>query len=122
VQQVLIARQQPVRHLFPLTGRGQLVAHAVQTALLAPARRVVLCGGEERGTWFCSHGMASNETFAFALELSNESAGSTGRLGLEAGTVLDGALELPQFFAAVRDRSPLRQAAAPGLTLNLTWH
>ena len=40
VQQVLIARQQPVRELFPLGGRAQLVAHAAQAALLSPAPRV----------------------------------------------------------------------------------
>jgi hypothetical protein len=98
------------------------VAHAVQTALLAPTRRVVLCGGEERGTWSREHGMASSETFAFALALSAEPAGSLGRLGLETSASANGAFTLPEFFAALRGRHSLRQAAAPGLTLSLTWH
>src|SRR3569833_3405079 len=51
VQQVLIGRQQPVARLWPLAGRSHLVAHAVQTAALETAERVVLLGGEERGTW-----------------------------------------------------------------------
>src|SRR5690349_16951016 len=51
VQQELIGRQHPVNEFFPLTGRAHLVAHAVQAALLCDAPRVLLCGGEERGTW-----------------------------------------------------------------------
>src|ERR1051326_448438 len=34
VQQSLIGRQHPVQEFFPLTGRGGLVAQAIQTALL----------------------------------------------------------------------------------------
>jgi hypothetical protein len=122
VQQALIGRRQPVREFFPLTGRAQLVAHAVLTALLAPTRRVILCGGEERGTWSREHDMGSAETFAFALALSSEAAGSLGRLGLETTESGAGAFTLPEFFAALRDRRPLHQAGAPGFTLELTWH
>ena len=45
VQQALITRQHPVGEFFPLTGRGHLVAQALQTALLSPAPRVLVCGG-----------------------------------------------------------------------------
>ncbi len=84
VQQVLIARQQPVRHFYPLTGRGQIAAHAAQTALLDPGARSILCGGEERGPWLLDHGVGSPESFAFAVALSGGSAGALGSLGLEA--------------------------------------
>jgi len=86
VQQVLIARQQPIRELFPLTGNAQLGAHSLQMALLAPGPRVILCGGEERGTWLREHGSASEETFAFAVGLSHAAAGSIGKLSFNADT------------------------------------
>jgi hypothetical protein len=122
VQQALIVRNQPVSQLFPLTGRGQLVAHAVQAALLSGSACVILCGGEERGTWTREHGMASSESFAFALALTRDNVDSLGTLALEPGADPDGDFTLPQFFAALRSGSPLRQQAAPGLTLTLTWH
>jgi hypothetical protein len=121
VQQVLVARQQPVRRFFPLTGRRQLAAHAVQAALLAPAPRAILCGGEERGTWLLERGAASDAAFAFAVVLSADPAGAIGRLRLTPGDGPDGALTLEEFFAALRDRRPLHQAAAPGLNLVLAW-
>jgi hypothetical protein len=122
VQQALIARRQPVRQLFPLTGRMQLVAHAVLAALFASSQCVILCGGEERGTWTRDRGMASSQSFAFALALTADETGSLGKLGLEPGADPGGEFTLPQFFAALRNRSPLREPVAPGLTLRLTWN
>src|SRR3954463_12195588 len=49
IQQVLIGRQQPIARLWPLAGRARIVEQALQAALLEPADRVVLAGGEERG-------------------------------------------------------------------------
>lgn len=122
VQQVFIARQQPVREFFPLTGNRQLAAHAIQTALLAATPRAILCGGEECATWLTDCGAASEETFAFAVVLSADPAGSLGTLGLGHDRETDGALALPEFFALLQERRPLRQAVAPGLTLTLSWH
>lgn len=121
VQQVLIARQQPVRTFIPHTGRAQLVAHATVSALLAHTPRVIFCGGEERGTWLCEHGVASMETFAFALTLSEEASGAIGSLRLEKTRNEDGSLPLPEFFVALRDRRGLSHPAAPGLNLTLEW-
>jgi hypothetical protein len=121
VQQALIARQQPVAQFFPHTGRAQLVAHAVQSALLATSSRSVLCGGEERGTWLREHGAASDETFAFALALTRDTANSQGTLRLEATDREQGELTLVDFFAALAQRKALQQVAAPGLLLTLKW-
>jgi hypothetical protein len=121
VQQALIARRQPIGEFLPLTGRRRLVAHAVQAALLAPAPRVILCGGEERGGWLQAAGAASAGTFAFALALTAYPSGARGTLGLAASAGEEGELELPEFFAALRDRRPLRRAAAPGLEVILDW-
>jgi hypothetical protein len=122
VQQAFIGRQQPVRHFFPHTGRVQLVVHAVQTALLAPTRRTILCGGEERGTWLREQRAASDRTFAFALLLTPEPAGALGKISLAAAD--DTATErflLPAFFDALHARQAIDAAVAPGLRLTLTW-
>jgi len=121
VQQVLIAWERPVGQFFPLAGRLQIVAHAVQTALLASGSRSILCGGEERKPVLLGQGAGSAITFAFALALTPDPAGALGALALAGGGAPDGRLLLCDFFAAVRDRRPLRQAAAPGLELILSW-
>lgn len=123
VQQAMIHRQHAVGEFFPLTGRAHLVAHAVQAALLAPAPRVLLCGGEERGTWLLQQGVASERTFAFALALTREAAGAQARLTLARAPEGAPAVEctLPEFFAALVARTPVDAIAAPGLHLKLSW-
>jgi hypothetical protein len=137
VQQVLIARQQPIREFFPLTGDAQLGAHALQTALLAPGARVILCGGEERGTWLREHGSASEETFAFAVGLGRDSVGEIGRIGLKADpkaseasatqgirsgwTGERGNLDLRELFELIRDRKALQRALIIGGSLEVSW-
>lgn len=123
VQQALIGRQHAVGEFFPLTGRAHLVAHAFQTALLSPAPRVLLCGGEERGTWLLEQRVASDRTFAFALALGFEPAGALARVSLESvgADVPAVALGLPEFCDALRSRQALHVVAAPGLRLGLVW-
>jgi len=123
VQQVLIARQQAVRELFPLTGNAHLGAHALHAALLAPSPRVILCGGEERGTWLREHGSASDETFTFALALVPTSAAALGRVRFEPapGAAATQGLTLRELFDHVRDRRNLRRALAVGGTLEVIW-
>lgn len=123
VQQALIGRQHAVGEFFPLTGRAQLVAHALQTALLAPAPRVLLCGGEERGTWLLANHAASDRTFAFALALTREPPGALARVSLApaADSPSTAAFTLPDFFDALRARRPVDCVAAPGLHLGVAW-
>lgn len=80
IQQVLIGRQQPVRRFWPMTGKRRLAESALAAALMETAPRVVLAGGEERGTWLLEQAMASATSFAFALLLTRESAGASGRV------------------------------------------
>lgn len=123
VQQAMITRQHAVGEFFPMTGRGHLVAQAIQTALLSPAPRVLLCGGEERGTWLLAHGVASNRTFAFAVALTCEPEGAQGRIALQpqAGTGGTKEFSLPDFFEALKARQPLDRMVGPGARLNLDW-
>ena len=121
VEQALITRQHPVGEFFPLTGRGNLPAQALQTAMLAEAPRVLVCGGEERGTWLLAQGYASARTFAFGLALTTEPAGALARISLgRAEGPLTG-LTLEAFFDALAARRPLDGVAAPGVRLSLIW-
>jgi len=123
VQQAMITRQQPVGEFFPMTGRGHLVAQAVQTSLLSPAPRVLLCGGEERGTWLLTRGVASDRTFAFAVALTAEPGGALGRVALRPEDGTGGATEfsLPDFFEALKARQALDRPVGPGARLILDW-
>jgi hypothetical protein len=121
VQQALITRQHPVGEFFPLTGRGNLPAQALQTAMLAEAPRVLVCGGEERGTWLLAQGYASARTFALALALTTEPAGALGRITLGRSEGPLAGLALEAFFDALVARRPLDGVAAPGMRLTLTW-
>jgi hypothetical protein len=89
VQQVLIGRQQPIARLWPLAGRTRLVEQALLTALIEPAPRVALVGGEERGTWMLGHNMASSRSFAFAAILTRDPGGAAGRVAFTPGPQTD---------------------------------
>ena len=116
VQQVLIGRQQPVARLWPLAGRARLVEQALLTALLEPAARVVLLGGEERGSWLLEQGFASDRAFAFALVLTREAAGAVGRVAFaaESATVDEPVPPLAAFASALAARAPLSWHGAGG--------
>ena len=116
VQQVLIGRQQPVARLWPLAGRARLVEQALLTALLEPAARVVVLGGEERGTWLLEQGYASDRAFAFAVVLTQEAAGAAGWVSLAKS---DGGADQPcpdlaAWAAALAARQPLSWHGAGG--------
>lgn len=123
VQQALIGRQHAVSEFFPLTGRAHLVAHALQTALTAPAPRALLCGGEERGTWLLDQQLASDRSFAFAVALTADPTDALGRVSLAPSPDAEPAVEftLPEFFRALAARTPISCIAAPGLRLLLAW-
>lgn len=122
VQQVLIGRQQPIARLWPLAGRARLVEQALLTALLEPAQRVAIVGGEERGTWMLEHGMAAARPFAFALVLSREASGAIGRVGLVPGPVKSEVAcpMLENFAVALAERRSLAWQGADG-TWSVDW-
>lgn len=121
VQQVLIGRQQPIGRLWPIASGARLVEHALQTLLLDPAGRVVLLGGEERGTWMLDHGMAAPQAFAFAAEFRREAAGAIAHLSFTPGmTDQDAAPSLEIFALALAERTPLAWRGAGG-TWTLAW-
>jgi len=122
VQQVLIGRQQPVARLWPLAGGARLAEQALLTALLEPAPRVALVGGEERGTWMLEQGMAAARPFAFATVLTGEAAGAVGRVALVpgAGGPVEICPTLENFALALAERRPLDWGGADG-AWRLEW-
>jgi hypothetical protein len=121
VQQVLIGRQQPIARLWPLAGRKRLVEQALMTALIEPAPRVALVGGEERGTWMLEYNMASARAFAFAAILTREPAGAAGRVAFTPGPQTDEVCPaLENFTQALVERRPLHWHGAGG-AWTLEW-
>jgi hypothetical protein len=121
IQQVLIGRQQPIARLWPMAGGTRLVEQALLTALLEPAERVVVVGGEETGTWMLEQGMASARAFAFAMSLTRERTAAVGRVVFTPGTAGEGGCPILENFAhALAERRAL-QWAAEGGTWTLEW-
>lgn len=121
IQQVLIIRQQPIARLWPLAGCARLVEQALLVALLEPAARVALVGGEERGTWLLEHDMAAARAFAFATLLTRDPAGALGRVSFTPATVTDDLCPtLAHLALALSDHRPLAWQGAGG-TWELRW-
>jgi hypothetical protein len=123
VQQALISRQLAVGEFFPLTGRAHLVGHAFQTALLSPASRVIVCGGEERGTWLLEQKAASDRTFAFAISLVREREGAIGHVEINVvpPELPTRDFTLPELHDLLAARRMLDLVAAPGIGLKVSW-
>lgn len=125
VQQGRILRQRPVREFFPLTGGVHLPCAALRVAATCATcvPRVLLCGGEERGTYLLERGAASPRTFAFALALTGRTcAAPLGHVALEEAPGCEtGEFPLFAWFDALHARTPLDCPAAPGVRLRLTW-
>lgn len=120
-QQVLIGRQQPISRLWPLAGRTRLVEQALLTAMIEPAARVALVGGEERGTWMTGYGVASPRSFAFAAIVTRKAAGSMCRIAFTPAAEADGGCpSLEAFTMALAGRCALAWRGAGGLW-ELKW-
>ena len=121
VQQVLIGRQQPVARLWPMAGRARLVEQMLMTALMEPAARVAIVGGEERGTWLLEHGRASARSFAFGASLTREPAGAVGSVAfLPSGAADEPCPTLEDFTQALTARRDLQWQGAGG-TWSVAW-
>jgi hypothetical protein len=117
----MIGRQSPVDELMPLSGGALLAFQALRAAALSPAPRVIVCGGEERGTWLLEYGLASERTYAFALALERAPAAAPqGIVRLEPRSGAGG-LGLSELFDALRDRRNLDCQAAAGWRLLIEW-
>ena len=141
-QQGLIVRKRPIPSFFPLPGCPHLPGQALLTALLCPEPAVLLCGGEERGTWLTEAGAASAQSFAFACLLTpadtdaaqdpDPAGGKASAAPLLAELSLEPApasapaipaaeLTLPDFFTLLHERRDHAGPCSPGWALRLTW-
>lgn len=120
-QQGLIVKQRSIREVFSHCGVGQMPAQTILTAMLSPAPRAIVCGGEERGDWLVKFHSAQERTFGYALALTREPGPApAGRLTL-VQTDEAGALSHSEWFDLLHRRSPLERTAALGWRLQLTW-
>ncbi len=124
VEQSCIARQRPVRRFYPITSEENLAGKALENAALLLESSAILVAGEEKGSWLAPHGLASDRSFAFALELARAETDALGSIRFLAAE-LDAATEgvgLPDLWAAIRDGRPLRVPSfALGGWLQLEW-
>lgn len=123
-EQVLIQRQQGIRDFLPLAGQEQLIASALDHALLPDGEQVLWCGGEERATWLTEAGLASDRSFAFALTLDPEPAGAIGTLRWDRTAFSEDttAIDNLSWFRLLEAREPGRWNLPGGGTLSLQWH
>uniref|UniRef100_UPI0040482E50 hypothetical protein n=1 Tax=Rheinheimera sp. TaxID=1869214 RepID=UPI0040482E50 len=122
VQQALIGRQQSIGEFLPMTGRLHLVGQALHAAMISPCERVIVCGGEERGTWLLDNGIASERSFAFAFALTNEVEHAVARLRLSpAQNDESQSILLSEFFDRLVRREPINQSLCMGLHLQIQW-
>lgn len=122
VQQVMIERKLPIREYVPLAGGPCLAARALAAALLSPSDTVILCGGEERGSWMADIGMASDRSFAFALALRKVRDASTlALLRLEAAGGGPGGMAFPAWFDLLHTRGNYNGPVSAEWRLGLDW-
>ncbi|MBK9990710.1 MAG: hypothetical protein IPP19_08280 [Verrucomicrobia bacterium] len=120
-QQALIGRQRSLGEVFSHSGVEQMPAQALLTAMLAPAARVILCGGEERGTWLVDFQSAQDRTFGYALALTRESGPAPlGRLALLSSEETS-RLTPAAWFDLLHQRRALDGPIALGWRLQLNW-
>lgn len=124
VEQYLIQNKQPIREFYPLAGGADLLIRALSTAQLCAEANVILCGGEERGTWLLETGISSRTSYAWALQLSQtrteDTIGVIRWQGLEES---EGSLGLiPGLLCALISQQPFRHEGATGGQLELVWN
>tara|TARA_B110001450_G_scaffold238265_1_gene245154 strand:- start:234 stop:893 length:660 start_codon:yes stop_codon:yes gene_type:complete len=83
IEQALIVNKQAVGAFFPMAGHRNLMMQMLKLAFSAKTPEVILCGGEEKGSWLTDYGLAHNCSFAFAMRLSHDPDGACGELTWE---------------------------------------
>lgn len=122
VQQLMIGRQQPIREFLPLTGNLHLVAQAFTAAFLSPARRVIVCGGEERGTWLLEQRLASDSSFALAFALCSEPKDALAQVTMDDDDAANVApLSLPDLLARLVRRENFTLSTPACRQITWTW-
>jgi hypothetical protein len=123
VQQVFVHRRIPLGSFIPITGKENLIGSLLETAVLAESETVILCGGEEKGSWLLEKNKASPHAFAWTLTLSRSSGDSDGVLSIQSGSgpAHSGAIDHLSLLAALEGRVPLVVPRASGGVFRIGW-
>ena len=95
----------------------------LNTAFCSATDRVVLVGGEERGTWLLERDLASPEAWAWSFELNAVRDGATGVVRMEADTdtATDDPIDHLLFFRNLAERQPMMVANRGGGSFSISW-
>lgn len=123
VEQFLIQNKQAITEFFPLAGKEDLLFRALDLALLCQGERIILCGGEERGTWFSEVGVSSESNYAWALELSAQAtADSIGCIAWSHLAEAEGETAvIIDFLKALQAEEDYVYDSADGGKMELNW-
>jgi hypothetical protein len=123
VEQALILQQQPVGVFLPLAGESDLPLQALRCALTDTAADVIVCGGEEQGSWLQDFNLAYPYSFACALHLSTRAAGSLGTVAWDPAAAADGLPRpsLRTFARQLHDRQNLSLGGPSLGRCTITW-
>jgi len=124
VQQNMIRRAQPIGEFFPMAGADYLPGQSLLAAMLSPAPRVILCGGEERGTWLTPIDAAATRSFAYGMTLArapHPALPAAGRITLTPTAAPAEKISNATWFDHLHARKPLSAPLAPGWQLTLTF-
>ncbi len=122
IEQLLIARKQPVEEFMSFAGDNRLVHSALVAAFVSETPRQWIVGTEEIGTWLTEHKRASDVDFAYAILLSSDSANAVAKIEWRPQSVSQDTPETDLDFLKILDhRMPCRMKAASLGELELTW-
>lgn len=124
VEQFLIQNKLSIAEFFPLAGERDLLIRALDTALLCSGERVVICGGEERGTWLIDSGVSSELNYAWAVEAQTKANDATiARLAWQGLAEAEGDVSIvPDFIEALQAQSDYCYHAPNCGQLELVWN
>ena len=80
LEQVLIARQQPVSEFLPFAGRRHVMHAALIAACTTDKARQWVIASEEQGTWLTEKGCGSPTDFAFCIGTSDSPEQAIGKI------------------------------------------
>ena len=123
VEQALIPGKQAIDRFYPIISNTNLAGKSLENCFLLGDENAVFVGGEERATWLCPFGMASNESFAFGMKLTKADTG-IGRISLKQGPPVEGSegVSLPELAEAIRNRKTIEiPSIVLGGWLQIDW-
>jgi len=123
VEQFLIQQKQAITEFFPLAGQDDQLFRALETALLCQTDQMVLCGGEERGTWLGDTGVSAEANYAWALSLHRQAPeAAIGRITWQGLAEAEGDPKIvPNLIEALRAQSTYHYRAPNGGEMELNW-